>query len=199
MKKTILSTILAATALFATGSAFAAPDNTALTRSQLAGIAARMSELGVSFTVTDGTAEQKAGIEVSVKTIGSFQDFKNWRHGIDAVLLAMPGQQWESVKVCAGQGCGKNAATYALLTPSAGNYVTPKAIESLDQLVAIANKELGNVSQFKSEDGKTDFEFNVPLSANYDSWKSLGALQTHISADGKSRTVKNSAAEQSKD
>lgn len=85
---------------------------------QMADIVSRMVEPGIDFTVADGLNGQKAGIEVSAKVIGSMQDFKAWRHGIDAVMLALPGWQWETVKLCAGTGCDKNTAAYALLTAS---------------------------------------------------------------------------------
>lgn len=73
----------------------------------------------------------------------------------------------------------------------AGTKVAPKSLEDLDRLVAIANKELGRVKQFKNENGKTEFEFEVPLSANYEAWRSLGPLQTRISDDGLWRTVQS--------
>lgn len=83
---------------------------------QMNDIVSRMVEPGVVFAVSDGKSGQKVGIEVSAKSISNMQDFKAFRHGIDGVLLSMPGWQWDAVKLCAGPACDKGSVAYALLT-----------------------------------------------------------------------------------
>ena len=87
-----------------------------LTLPQMQDIAARMVEPGVSFSVLDGQQGQKLGIEVFTKNLGTMQEVKAWRHGVDSVMLAMPGWQWDALKLCAGVGCDKGSAAYVLLT-----------------------------------------------------------------------------------
>lgn len=84
----------------------------------------------------------------------------------------------------------------ALVSESGAN-AAPKALEDLDRLVAIVDKELGVLQQFKSEAGVTEFVFQVPMSANYESWKGIGPVQSKVSEDGQSRTVQSPNASKS--